>query len=253
MAIDVTCAACKTRFQVSEKFAGKSGPCPKCKATIKIPEKKDQVVIHGPDESATKTATGQPIFKPILRKEVRLSPLQIGAIVGAVLGVLLATFVFRIAFGVGQTPVSVLILGAIALAPPLAFAGYTFLREDELAPHRGTELLLRLIAPSIVYPGLWALYWFVFWQLSDVNVTPNWYLAGPAALIMVAIGAVTAQASLELELGAGALHYSLYLIVTIILRVILVGSDQILWLNPVTPAAKTALLQLGEFCSILAG
>jgi hypothetical protein len=179
--------------------------------------------------------------------------LQIGAIVGAVLGVVLTTFVFRIAFGVGQTPVSVLILGAIALAPPLAFAGYTFLRDDELAPHRGTELFLRLIAPSVVYPGLWALYWFVFWQLSDVNVTPNWYLAGPAALIMVAMGAVTAQASLELELGAGALHYSLYLIVTIILRVILVGSDQILWLNPVTPAAKTALLQLSEFCSILAG
>jgi hypothetical protein len=253
MAIDVTCAACKTRFQVSEKFAGKSGPCPKCKATIKIPEKKDQVVIHAPDETATKTKTGQPIFKPILRKEVRLSTLQIVAIVGAVVGVLLAALVFRVAFGVGQTPFSVLILGSIVLAPPLAFAGYTFLRDDELAPHRGTELILRLIAPSLVYPGLWGLYWFVFWQLSDVNVTPNWYLAGPAALIMIAIGAATAQASLELELGTGALHYSLYLITTVILRAILVGSDQLLWLSPVTPAAKTALLHLGELCSTFAG
>src|SRR5688500_18302248 len=102
MAIDVTCAACKTRFQVSEKFAGKSGPCPKCKATIKIPDKKDEVVIHAPEEAGMKTKTGQPIFKPILRKEVRLSTLQIVAIVGSVLGVLLATIVFRIAFGPGN-------------------------------------------------------------------------------------------------------------------------------------------------------
>ena len=61
MAIDVTCIKCHTRFQVSEKFAGKSGPCPKCKNTIKIPELKDQVVIHAPEVSGTKTATGQPV------------------------------------------------------------------------------------------------------------------------------------------------------------------------------------------------
>ena len=35
MAIDVTCPSCHTRFQVSDKFAGKSGPCPKCKNTIR--------------------------------------------------------------------------------------------------------------------------------------------------------------------------------------------------------------------------
>lgn len=247
MAIDVTCAACKTRFQVSEKFAGKSGPCPKCKAIIKIPDKKDQVVIHAPDEGGMKTATGQPIFKPILRKEVRLSTLQIVAIVGSVIGVLLLAFVLRFTFGPGKTPPIVLIIGAIALAPPLAFAGYTFLREDELAPHRGQELLLRLIAPSVVYPGLWALYWFVFWQLSDVNITANWYTALPALVVMLAVGAVTAQASLELELTAAALHYSLYLVAIVILRSILLGFDNLLWQAPASPAATALSLLSATF------
>src|SRR6187401_2984774 len=57
MAIDVTCASCKTRFQVSDKFAGKQGPCPKCKKIITVPTKKDEVVIHVP-ESGPKDSKG---------------------------------------------------------------------------------------------------------------------------------------------------------------------------------------------------
>jgi len=41
---------------------------------------------------------------------------------------------------------------------------------------------------------------------------------------MVAIGAFAAQASLELELGMGALHYSVYLITTVLLR-FMMGMD----------------------------
>ncbi len=94
MAIDVTCIKCHTRFQVSEKFAGKSGPCPKCKATIKIPELKEQVVIHAPEVSGPTTVTGQPVFKPITRTEVRLTPPQIAIIVGSVLVVLIVACSF---------------------------------------------------------------------------------------------------------------------------------------------------------------
>lgn len=38
MAIEVSCPSCKTKFTVSDKFAGKQGPCPKCKAPITIPK-----------------------------------------------------------------------------------------------------------------------------------------------------------------------------------------------------------------------
>ena len=219
MAIDVTCASCKTRFQVSDKFAGKQGPCPKCKAIIKVPAKSEQVVIHAPEDLGPKGISGQPVFKPIAWKETRLTTPQIVAIAGAVLFVLIAALVIRIAGGPGQAkPFPLLALGAMLLAPPLVFAGYAMLRDTELDPHRGTELWLRLIAPSIVYPALWGLYWFAFWYL---DVPPNWYTIGFVAVVAIAIGAVTAQASLDLELGTGALHYSMYLLATVLLRLML--------------------------------
>src|SRR5687768_1747215 len=219
MAIDVTCPSCKTRFQVSEKFAGKQGPCPKCKGIIKVPAKSEQVVIHSPEETGTKTATGQPIFKPIAWKETRLTTMQMVVIAAGLLVVLLASLIIRIANGPGQTkPFPILALGAIFLAPPLAFAGYAFLRDTELEPHRGKELLMRLIAPSVVYPALWGLYWFVFWYL---DFPPNWYSLCAAVPVMIAIGAFTAQVSLDLELSTGALHYSMYLLATVLLRLIL--------------------------------
>ena len=34
MPIQVTCANCLKRFQVSDKFAGKTGACPNCKSTM---------------------------------------------------------------------------------------------------------------------------------------------------------------------------------------------------------------------------
>ena len=239
MAIDVTCPGCKTRFQVSDKFAGKQGPCPKCKGIIKVPAKSEQVVIHAPEETGTKTATGQPIFKPIAWKETRLTTLQIVIIAATLFVVLLVTFVLRIAFK-GHPPFLVLVLGALVLAPLLAFTGYAFLRDTELEPHRGKELWMRLIAPSVVYPGLWALYWGAFSYLAEVNITPNWLLMAFVVPMLVAMGAFTAQISLDLELGTGALHYSMYLVTTLVLRAALVGHENLLWQSPATTAARVA-------------
>ena len=184
MAIDVTCTKCLTRFQVSEKFAGKKGPCPKCKTIITVPDKKQEVVIHAPEVAGPVDSKGQAVLKPITRTEVRLTTPVIVGIVGAVVVVLLAGLraavhdeadsSWRLSplFARGHAS-----LGAILLAPPLAFAGYTFLRDDELAPHRGTDLILRLIAPSIVYPGLWGLYWLAFAYLGS-DVQPELVCAG---------------------------------------------------------------------------
>lgn len=253
MAIDVTCASCKTRFQVSDKFAGKQGPCPKCKAVIKVPSKSEQVVIHEPEPAkGGKSVTGQPDFKPIAWKETRLTTVQIVIIAASVLGVLLATIAFRIAFGPGNTPLVALMIGSVILAPPLAFAGYAVLRDDELAPHRGQDLLLRLIAPTVVYPGLWALYWFIFYQLTGY-VAPNWQVMCIVVPVVVAIGAVTAQASLDLELGTGALHYSIYLLATLVLRFILMGSDKLLWNEAVAKPAAAAAALLSQWWTLAAG
>jgi hypothetical protein len=220
MAIDVTCPSCLTRFQVSEKFAGKQGPCPKCKKVIKVPDKKAEVVIHAPEVSGPTDSKGQAVLKPISRKEVRLSTMQIVTIVGSVVLVLIIAFVLRIVFHGKDSQELRLItsLGAILLGPPLAFAGYTFLRDDELEPYRGTQILIRSLACGAVYGAIWGIFWLVFLYL---NVTPTWPMMAAVIPVMVGIGAVASQASLDFELGTGALHYAMYLASTVILRLAL--------------------------------
>jgi hypothetical protein len=225
MAIDVTCPGCHTRFQVSEKFAGKQGPCPKCKKVITVPSKKDEVVIHAPEVSGPTDSKGQAVLKPISRKEVRLSTTQIAIIAASVLVVLIVAVVLRIQFqGKDSQELRVLTtLGAILLGPALAYAGYTFLRDDELEPYRGTQILLRALACGLVYAATWGIFWFVFLYLNNwKNVpAPSWQIMAVVVPVMVAIGAVAAQASLDFEIGTGALHYAMYLTSTVLLRLLL--------------------------------
>jgi len=227
MAIDVTCTKCHTRFQVSEKFAGKSGPCPKCKNVIKIPEKKDEVVIHAPEDFGPKGTTGAPVFKPITRTEVRLSTPQIAIIIGSVLVVLLVAVVMRVQFH-GKVPQLVTFLGSILLGPPLAFATYTFLRDEELEPFRGTEVLVRSLACGLAFAAIWGAYWLIFAYWYDFKPLPtsepNWQIMAAVIPAMIAVGAFVSQASFELEVTTGALHYSTYLIATVLLRLIM-GMD----------------------------
>ena len=68
MPIKVICPGCTKRFTVSEKFAGQKGPCPHCKAEIKIPEvAEEEVVIHAPENFGPKDAGGRAVLKPIER------------------------------------------------------------------------------------------------------------------------------------------------------------------------------------------
>jgi len=216
MPIDVTCSGCRARFQVSDKFAGKKGPCPKCKTIITIPALQEKLVIHAPESDSPKDKAGQPVFKPIQRTEARLSqPMAIG-IGGAVFGVLMAAFILRF----GPHPISPLItgLGSLVLAPPLVLAGYAFLRDDELEPYRGRELGMRVGACSFVYAILWAAYWFVF---AYLNVTPDFTYLLFVIPIAIVIGAVAALASFDFDFGQATLHYSVYFVATILLRLLM--------------------------------
>jgi hypothetical protein len=237
MAIDVTCPSCHTRFQVSDKFAGKSGPCPKCKGTIKIPDKSEEVVIHAPEDYGPKGASGQAVFKPIGRTEVRLAVPQIAIIVGSVVVVLIGAVLLRVSFPDKHSAQFQLImsLGAALLGPALAFAAYTFLRDDELEPYRGTEMLLRALACGLVYAAIWGAYWLGFAYWYDwkplPSGQPSWPIMSAVVPAMVAIGALAAQASFEFELTTGALHYAVYLVATLILRLIIVGPRSVHWFS----------------------
>lgn len=260
MAIDVTCASCKTRFQVSDKFAGKQGPCPKCKAIITVPAKKDEVIIHVPEMSGPKDSKGQLVLKPIARKETRLTAVNVAAIAGSVVLLLVVSLALRIAFreelqpkavaprgpnGAASTPTSpeqpiaaanqpetgtdtgivvpaglqvILALGAVLLAPTIAFAGYTFLRNDELEPYRGRSLWLRLAIFVAAYPALWAVYWGVF---AYLGVNPPLIALAIIVPLLLAAGAFAAHAALDLEYGTALLHCGMYLSATVLLRLII--------------------------------
>lgn len=218
MPISVLCPGCKKRFQVSDKFAGKKGPCPKCKTIITVPEKTEEVVIHEPEGFGPKDTSGRAVLKPIERKETKVSPGLVGTIVGVSLVVFLIAWWLR-----GQdVPTILLALGAMALGPPLAWGGYCFLRDDELEPHRGRELAFRVAACGLVYAILWGVCYLIAYyglglQSGELEVVHVSFLLP----ILVALGSFTAYVSLDFDFSIGAVHYALYLAVTVILRLVM--------------------------------
>ena len=227
MPIQVVCSGCKKRFQVSEKFAGKQGPCPSCKAIIKIPEKGEEVTILAPDSVAGtkgKTATGQPTFKPLRRTHLTASPIAIVSIVGGIAVTLIAALFIRM----GTTPEDpigwpVMALGSILLAAPLAWGGYIFLRDPELAPYRGTSLYIRLAICASVYVLLWGIWSFVLRPLWGFEAGSQIELPFLCAIVpaMIGIGALAPFSTFDLDYTTAAFHYGFFLGICVLLRVIM--------------------------------
>ncbi len=222
MPIQVTCPGCHTRFRVSDHFAGKTGPCPKCKAPIRIPDKSDEVIIHATEDYGPISAEGKPVLKPIERRETRLSRVEVVAIVGSIVLVLVVAFLLgpTVQSGARLGRTLVLGLGAVALAPPLVWAGYSFLCDTELEPYRGMALALRVAICALVYAALWGVYAFFAWNLLGALSPEIWHLAF-ALPALVGAGAVAPFASLDLDYTSACFHYGLYLFVTIMLRLVM--------------------------------
>jgi hypothetical protein len=215
MKILVVCPGCRKRFEVSEKFAGKTGPCPKCKTVIRVPELSEQVVIHAPEEfdRGGRNQSGQLVLKPISRTETRFRPLVAAAFGGAALLVFLAAWFGR-EQGIWQNPWAV-VVALLLLSPVLAVAAYSFLYDDELEPYRGRELWLRVAICGVVYALLWA----VFARVTDSGFLTGelwkWLIVVPP---FVAVGATAAAFALDFDFGNAAFHYAFYLLVTVFLR-----------------------------------
>lgn len=216
MSIHVVCPGCKKAFTVSDQFAGKKGPCPQCKTVITVPTLKEQVVVHAPD-AGPKSAEGRPIFQPIKRTETNITPIAIFGIVVAVVTTLIIALIVRVNTPAGQSVSPWLLgFGAIVLGPPLAFAAYTFLRDQESEPHRGTMLIVRTLVCGLVYALLWGAFAFVpDWAGLDQPLELFWLLIVFPA--MWGAGALAAYASFDLEFGTSAVHYGFYLAITVLL------------------------------------
>ncbi len=220
MPIQVTCPSCLKRFQVSDKFAGKSGPCPNCKKTIRVPEKTEEVVIHAPEDDAPKDRTGRSVLKPLEREETDVTRRGMLITAGAILGAIAVAVGLRLTAAEGSEPqIWARIVGAILVAPPLVWAGYTFVRDSELAPYVGSELRNRVLILSVIFVALWLLYAFLPSYLLDLNSAAEmsfiWF--GIVFCIMLAAGAFASMATFELEFTSGLAHVGLYLIATLLL------------------------------------
>jgi hypothetical protein len=220
MAIDVTCPGCRTRFKVSEKFAGKKGPCPKCKTVIQIPAKGEEVVVHAPEDFGPRDSAGVAVLKPIAREEAKLSPIMIVGIISGIIVVLIAALLLR---GLEEISPWILGLGALVLAFPLALGGYAFLRDDELEPYRGKSLMIRVLICSVIYAALWGVYAWLPSAALALDRLELFHLLVIVPPIMVA-GAVASLATLDLDFGSGLVHYAMYLLVTVALCFI-IGID----------------------------
>ena len=224
MPIQVTCPSCHTRFTVGDQHAGKTGACPKCKGPIKIPELSDQVVIHAPEhEAGAVDSKGRSVLKPIKRKETKFNTTVFAVVAGlVVLGIAVAWLVGNSDMGDNQN--WVLAVGAILIGPVIAYAGYFFLRDDELGAYEGSGLIVRSLSCGLVYALLWGVYMFLGTQLFS---TEDWQVGLSIVQILglcvpiLGMGTLAAFASFDLDPATGFFHYALYLLVTIGLRLIM--------------------------------
>ena len=220
MAIQVTCPNCLKRFQVSDKFAGKTGPCPNCKKEIKVPDASEEVVIHAPDDGAPKDRQGVSILKPLKRTETDVTRKGMIITFGAILVAVAAAVGLRM--GMETIPVYILAMGALFLAPPLVWSGYSFVRDSELEPYVGPDLRNRVLILSVILAALWLVYVFVPSYVMEYD-SPNemsylWF--GIIFAVMVGLGALASAATFDLEPLNGVTLAGLYFIVAVVLALI---------------------------------
>ncbi len=220
MPILIICPGCKKQFQVSEKFAGKSGPCPQCKTVIKVPKKEDQVVVHTPEQFASggRGAGGKLALKPIARLEGRLRGRTMALIAAvAVLAWAVAWLGGRKGLFVDRPAYSV--LGLLLISPPLVIGGYQFLSgSEELERYRGKKLYLRAGICALAYVGLWGLFLFVLGYVSPLIRDGEiwvWFFVAPPFFV---VGSLAALAALDLDFSTGFFHYAFYVLVILLLR-----------------------------------
>ena len=240
MPISVVCPSCQARFSVSEKFAGKQGPCPKCKKTITVPQPVEEVKIHAPEDfsggatTVAKDKKGRSVLKPIEREKLVVTPKQYALWAGLIIGSLIIGFIVRVICQnkttefkenetkvvrvVSTVPVVVLALGAYLLAWLVAYPAYAVFRDRELEGLSGMQLIQRIAIVATIYAAAWgalAVVQGVFFP-AGLNIVQLLIIAPAPCLI----AALACHALLELELGPAVMHFVFYLAVTVLFRLI---------------------------------
>ena len=215
MSIRVTCTGCHKRFTVSEKYAGKEGPCPACDKMIQIPSLEEEVVIHAPADAGPVDTEGRSVLQPITRTETNLSGVHWTLIAVSILGFFIGAILLRFMVDDKSAfPPAYLAIGAFFVALPTTFSGYAFLRNQELSGFVGKPLAYRMLFCSAAYTVLWAAL-----PLMKYAFAGNDFGASLSAVVaMLALGAAVAFYLLDFDYLTGLMHYGMYLGVCLIGR-----------------------------------
>jgi len=212
MAIKIVCPGCHQRFQVSDAYAGQTGPCPKCKTAIRIPTKDEEVKVH--DANLTQ---GEIALKPIERDDSKLTPQVLGGIAGGILGALALTFLLNLTNLFSITPI-IPFIGLLLISLPITFAAYHLLRNDEMKPFTGEALYYRTAACAAVYTLSWYVIYFALDSLVLPGQSPEIWMWGVVFIPVIFLWGASSMLSYDFELGAGCFHFGFYLIVTMLFR-----------------------------------
>jgi hypothetical protein len=218
MSIIVVCPGCRKSFKVSDKFAGKTGPCPICKRPLKVPTKAEEVTVHAPEAFAGggKSASGQLITKPIARINAKFRPLTTALIGTATVAAFVLAWFGRAWWTMpGLQGILARTVALLVVSPPLIFAAYEVLRDDELEPYRGGALYLRTAGCTFIYMALWGIFGLLIYKEWIGGELWNWLFVVPA---FAALGGGAAFATLDLAFGDAVFHYGFFLLVTVLLR-----------------------------------
>jgi hypothetical protein len=219
MSIQVTCGTCFTRFNVSEKFAGQKGPCPKCKTVITIPTAAEQVVIHE-RESGPKDAGGRPVLRPVFRQETPIGAIHWTIAACTAVIMLVVAIVARSLYTVETFPWFGLVFGAVICSVPVALVGYIVLRNPEAGGFGGRELWLRIALVAMGFALLWGMSPIAAFAFADPIAKPSLLSQSVAMVILVLAGAGISLLALELDYLFGLVHAGAYAVLCIIMRML---------------------------------
>ncbi|HIA61564.1 MAG TPA: hypothetical protein EYM79_10765 [Planctomycetes bacterium] len=217
MAIDVICSGCFKRFQVSDEFAGRSGPCPGCKTIIAIPAPEDQLVIEEPEHKPSSPGAHTKIdgiarrvgfFKRF--EVITLCSLFASAAFVAVLtrtlqgdpvGVL--TYTTGILFG----------LGLVLLSLASSLLGYGVLKDSEVEAFDRRTTIIRSAITAAIY-CLIAVVFVTATLLLDHHDDSRTLILAIVGIACFAIASFAPMVLYEMELLQGGLHVAVMICMT---------------------------------------
>ncbi|MBT4694256.1 MAG: hypothetical protein HOB73_13015 [Planctomycetaceae bacterium] len=209
MAIDVICSGCFKRFQVSDQFAGRSGPCPGCKTVITIPALEDQVVIeepvHKPGAPGAHTKIGgisrrAGVFQRF--EIIVLSSLFGGAAFVAVLSRILQSDPVGV---LTPTTGTLFTLGLLLVSLGSSLLGYGVLKNSEVESFNRRAAIIRSAITAAIYCFI-ASAFIAATLLLDHQDSSRVLILAIVGVACLAIASFAPMVLFEMEMTQGALH-----------------------------------------------